>query len=204
MKILFIVFIFTISSSSFGQTCIHYDISNNYNFKTNLKRIKVGDNEDSSIVKITIFKKGNNKPIQTIKITSDYLFGNAYSDCNAKRSYVTLKNANSVVQDNEFGDIIVADFNFDTLEDLALKNNSGGNGGPTYNFYIQNDTGKFVFNRYLSNTMEFFPQYINKKKKTLTTLVHANAYEQCTSTYSQDTLIHKWKKISKIFLGYKD
>jgi hypothetical protein len=204
MKILLTLFIFALISSCFGQTNVHYDLSKKFNFKTNIKRYKIAGNEDSCIVKITVLKKKNGLSIQTIKITSDFLFGNTYSDCNAKRSYSTLKNAKAVAQDNDFGDIIIADFNFDTLEDIALKNNSGGNGGPTYNFYIQNNTGKFVLNKYLSNKMEFFPLFINNKKKTLTTLVHANAYEQCKSTYTQDTLTNKWKKISKTFVGYKD
>jgi hypothetical protein len=203
-KLILLLSIFIYSLNCFGQTCVHFDISNNYNFKTNIKRYKIADDQDSCIVTITILKKENSTPIQTIKITSDYLFGNTYSDCKAKRSYITLKNAKTVAEDNDFGDIIVADFNFDTLEDIALKNNSGGNGGPMYNFYIQNETGKFVLNKYLSNTMEFFPLFINKKKKTLTTLVHSNAYEQCKSTYAQDTLTNKWKKIGKTFVPYNE
>jgi len=78
---------------------VHYDISKNYNFKTNIKCYKIADNQDSCIVKVTVLKKENSTPIQTIKITSDYLFGNTYSDCNAKRSYTTLKNAKAVAED---------------------------------------------------------------------------------------------------------
>ena len=167
MKILFILFLFSYTCKCFGQTCIHDDISNHYNFKTNISRYKLAGTQDSCIIKITIIKKEDGKPIQTIKITSNYLFDSTYFDCNAKRSYMTLKNVKAVAQDNDFGDIIIADFNFDTLEDIALKNSSGGNGGPTYNYYLQNGVGKFVLDNYLSNTMEFFPLFINKKKENI-------------------------------------
>ncbi|MDP3929831.1 MAG: hypothetical protein Q8R57_12480 [Bacteroidota bacterium] len=202
MKLIFILNIFIFSFKCFGQTCLHKDISKQFNFETNLTRIKTKNLFDSCIVKITIIQKETNKPVQTIKIISDYFFEGVYTDCNSKRSYVTLKNLNIEPCDNDFGDIIVADFNFDNREDVALKKDSGGNGGPDYNYYLQDSTGKFIINKYLTNNMGYFPIYINGRSKTLTTLVHANAKEQCKSTYKLDTLTNKWKKISKTFVDY--
>ena len=201
-KLILTFYLFIYSLNWFGQTCLHTDISKQFNFKTSLTRFKTKNLFDSCVVKITVIQKGTSKPIQTIKIISDYFFEGVYTDCNAKRSYITSKNVNVETSDNDFGDIIVADFNFDDREDIALKKDSGGNGGPDYNYYLQDSTGKFILDKYLTNNMGYFPIYINKKKKTLTTLVHANVKEQCKSTYKLDTLTNKWKKISKTFVDY--
>ena len=42
-------------------------------------------------------------------------------------------------------------------EDFAIKKDSGGNGGPLYEFYLQNVRQKFVKDDFLTNTLEFFP-----------------------------------------------
>ncbi len=202
IRLILLLKIFIYTFNGYGQTCVHKDISKQFNFKTNLTRIKTKNLFDSCIVKITIIKKETNKPVQTIKIISDYFFEGVYTDCNAYRSYITLKNLNIEPMDNDFGDIIIADFNFDNKEDVALKKDSGGNGGPDYNYYLQDSTGKFKLNKYLTNNMGYFPIYINRKSKTLTTLVHANVKEQCKSTYKLDSSTNKWKKISKTFVAY--
>ena len=123
-------------------------------------------------------------------------------DCNLCRSYQTGKNETVEEQDNDYGDIIVADFNFDKKEDLALKSDSGGNGGPAYKFYLQDSNGKFYLDNFLTDTMTYFPTHINKNNKTLTTLVHANAMELCKSIYKQDKATDKWKRAGRSWVKY--
>ena len=185
-----------------GQTLIHTDLSRIYNYKTSLSRLKTKSSEYSCIIKIQIINKSDKKIVQTISIYSDYMFSDAYNDKDAKRSFITGKNKNKPDTDNDYGDIIIADFNFDSKEDVALKKDWGGNGGSTYNYYTQDANGKFVLDKFLTNRMEFFPTYINRKKKTLTTLVHANAYEMCKTTYKIDSLTQAWKKTGRTFVKY--
>jgi hypothetical protein len=44
--------------------------------------------------------------------------------------------------------------------------------------------------------MEFFPDKINPGNKTLTTLVHANAYQLGEKVFKYDTTTGLWKRIS--------
>ena len=103
--------------------------------------------------------------------------------------------------DNDYGSLIVADFNFDGREDVAIKNDSGGNGGPLYNYYLQNAKGIFVIDDFLTNTVQFFPSEINSLKKYLVTTVHATATQLSETTYRLDTATGQWKKINQRFIN---
>ena len=157
-------------------------MSNKFDIKTTIQRFKKNDFPDSCIITAFITSKSNLE-IQKIIITSDYLLGDSsFILCNNVRSYITNKNVNVEVVDNDYGDLIVADFNFDGCDDFAIKREEGGNGGPLYNFYIQDENG-FHLDDFLSNSVIFFPTYFDKNKKTLTTLVHANAYQLRETIY---------------------
>jgi hypothetical protein len=131
------------------------------------------------------------KQVQKILANGTYLFSNVLKNCDFVRSYATGFNKGNEVVDNDFGDLIIADLNFDGKDDFALKKDSGGNGGPVYNFYVQNN-GKFILDKFLTEQMEFFPTRINKNNKTLTTFVHANAYQLGEHTYR--FAANKWKE----------
>ncbi|MGC4041264.1 MAG: hypothetical protein QM710_10880 [Flavobacterium sp.] len=96
------------------------------------------------------------------------------------------------------------DLNFDGLEDFALKSDSGGNGGPTYFFYIQNNEGKFVKDNYLTETMEFFPLEVNKRKMRLTIYVHASAYNLRKTIFAYQPKNKSWKIIRSSLVDYDD
>jgi len=188
----------------YGQTCLQTGLSPSYDFITSIKRIKMGQFPDSCIVSVTIENKTTKNQINTFLISTDYLLDDSsFVCCDNVRSYTTGKNKNMQVADNDYGDIIVADFNFDNKEDFALKREQGGNGGPLYNYYIQTPNATFALDSFLSGTMTFFPKYFNKKKKTLTTLVHANAYQLCKTIYKFDMLTNKWNEIGHSLIGGK-
>ena len=157
--------------------------------------------KDSCQVLVSVFQKTSARKIQTVQFTADYIFENDFTDCSAVRSYTTHVNDKLPDTDNDFGNLIVADFNFDGFEDIAVKRNSGGNGGPMYAFYLQKD-GTFYNNQFLTETIAFFPTQINKSQHTLTTLVHANAYQQCKKVFQYDPKKEHWKLIRKVFVNY--
>jgi len=99
--------------------------------------------------------------------------------------------------------LIIVDFNFDGKDDIAIINDSGGNGGPLYNFYIQNQKGLFSLNKFLTEQMSFFPAYINKKEKTLTTFVHAGVNRIAKTIYKFNVADQTWKQIKLIYLRPK-
>ncbi len=116
-----------------------------------------------------------------------------FIDCKTVRSYSTGINKTSKAIDNDFGDLIIADFNFDNREDFAVKNDSGGNGGPTYNFYIQDKNKNFTIDKFLTTQMEFFPSKFITKSKRLVTYVHANAYQLSENIFEYNEKLKKWK-----------
>lgn len=199
MKMYKLSFFFFLSSFFFnGQTCLHKKLSKNFNFEINLKRINESDCEISLIV----IDKETEKNIQIIKLNSDFIFEKDFKDCSTVRSYSTGINKRLVAEDNDYGDFIVADFNFDGKEDFAIKKDSGGNGGPFYFYYLQNNNSKFLMDKFLSESVEFFPIIINSRKKTLTTLVHANAYQQGKTIFKYNPKNRKWKILSKTLVEY--
>ena len=103
------------------------------------------------------------------------MFSSDFDICKDVRSYVTGFHAKTQAADNNFGNLIVTDLNFDGREDFAVKRGSGGNGGPFYDYYIQSRNGKFIRQNFLSDEMVFFPSKINKSRQMLTTYVHAGA-----------------------------
>lgn len=190
IKIAIILLCFT---KAFGQDCSYIDLSHKLNFETHLQTFSHGQDYDSSTVTLSIFSKATKKKLQEIKITTQDYFSKVFTDCSAKLSYSTGKNLNKEISDNDYGDIIVADLNFDSLEDIAIKKESGGNAGPIYYFYVQDENGVFKINKFLTDSMGSFPKYINKRRKTLTTLLHASAFEQCKTIYKFMASNRTWK-----------
>jgi hypothetical protein len=56
-----------------------------------------------------------------INFGSIWMSDASYSDCNNVRSYITGVNKYDIAEDNDYGDIIVADFNFDKKMMLPLN-----------------------------------------------------------------------------------
>ncbi|RZJ60035.1 MAG: hypothetical protein EOO58_03400, partial [Hymenobacter sp.] len=145
------VFCFALTAlPALGQACTHSDLSKSLVFKTQPKRLKRTDGFDSCRVRITVVDKLSNHSVFTTILASGFLFTSAYATCEAARSYTTGAGQGTDVKDYDYGDLIVADFNFDGREDFAAKNDSGGNRGPTYKYYIQNSAGSFGLDKFLT------------------------------------------------------
>lgn len=187
---------FIVNSFIYSQNCCYENLSINFTFEVKVNRMK-----DSCQLSVLIFEKESLKRIQTISMTSDYIFENDFTDCESVRSYVTSVNDTVQDTDNDFGNLIVADFDFNGNEDIVIKKNSGGNGGPMYAFYLQKN-GRFIKDDFLTSKIEFFPSIINKSRKTLTTLVHANAVQQCKKVYQYYPEKEIWKLVKKELVEY--
>lgn len=184
-------------STSSGQTCTHKNLSRIFDYTTSIKRYpRADDVMDSCDIKVLIRKKEDGRLVQTVPIKSNYMFSSDFDSCKDVRSYVTGYNAKQQAVDNDFGNLIVGDFNFDGREDFAVKRDSGGNGGPFYDFFLQDRIGKFVKSLYLSKEVEFFPSKINKRKLSLTTYVHAGVCGLGEHIYQYNVKTQKWKQLS--------
>ena len=72
------------------------------------------------------------------------------------------------------------------------------NGGPFYSYYIQQDDNTFKEDKFLSDSMTFFPNKFNLKNKTLTTYVHGGACLMVEHIYKLDKTTNTWTEISHI------
>ncbi|GGF07154.1 XAC2610-related protein [Hymenobacter cavernae] len=146
-----------------------------------------------------IIDQETNKEIQSIHIDAEYLFDDVFSNCEAARSYTTGYNAEDDAMDNDYGDVVVADFNFDGREDLAVKYSSGGNGGPQYNYYIQTEQSIFKLDNFLTEQMIYFPTEIDAKRQRLINYVHANALGENMNVYAYNSSRRTWKFVKRRF-----
>jgi hypothetical protein len=191
-KTLFILLI-SLSSVQFGSArqCRLEDLSRKFTFLAAADRSNVGP--ATVPVSIEVIRKADRKRVQMLSLRSGV--ADIFSECEAVRSYATGKHANEDVADNYWGDLIVADVNFDGREDLAVAEDSR-NTGTTYGFYIQSSAGTFIRDRYLSDG--FFPYKIDRKNKTLTTSTAASTGGYTETVLKYDPRTKKWRVVRSV------
>lgn len=202
MKKFLLILMIILPAAQFGraQRCEQTDLSKRYVYQISVDKSKDADGDlRVSKINLRIVSKSNKTLIQKITVKSDLLFETAYSDCSAARSFVTGKNKNAEASDNDYGDFVVADFNFDGKEDFAVKRDSGGNGGAFYDYYTQNNPGKFEKDAFLTDEMIYFPGTFNTRKKRLITYVHANAQGFNENVFQYNAVKKKWKYVSQTY-----
>jgi len=179
---------------------IHTELSRIFDFQSTIKRVTM-NGSDSCMVKIIVNKKSSHKTVFIATINSESsFFDSTYLNKNV-HSYITGVNRNENVGDNDYGDIIVADFNFDNREDFAAKREEGSACGPMYNFYIQTPDCSFKLDKFLSDSLIWFPAKFNVREKTLTTLIIAGNNGVLRTTYKYESKKNKWIKISQKYIG---
>jgi hypothetical protein len=174
------------------------DLSNVYNYKIIDKyhSAKKQNYYDSVLRVIKIFNKNDSlvqKIYPNLQMTPWYFHEHDWP-FRLSRSYITGKNANYNDMDNYCGEIVVADLNFDGLEDFATPINSGVDNGPHYAFYIQNRNNKFEYNKYLTKNLTWFPEKINDSIMSFTSSVPCGVYGTWYRTFKFDTILKTWKK----------
>jgi hypothetical protein len=175
--------------------CEQDKLSNQFDISIDFKRyvdtIEIAQN---CYIKVEIRDKSTEAILDSFTVESNFIFSFMFLSCDSMTSYTTKFNADREIYDNYFGDVVVADFNFDGYDDIAIVNDSGGNGGPSYSFYLQNKSRKFTKDNFLTDTVSYFPSIINKKDFTLTTYGHAGVCGTCERIYK--LYKNTWKKKS--------
>lgn len=185
-----------IALNAIGQTCTYDNLSKKFNFEV----VPIPKKEDLIHLVVHVTEKENSKRTQTLTIECEGFYLDSFDNCKNVRSYSTKLNSQLPSGDeNDSGNFIVADFNFDGLEDFAIKCDPGGNGGPLYTYFLQAEDKKFYRSKYLTDTVQFFPIEINSANKTLTTFLHANAYQKNRRIFKYNMKAKKWKLIHNGF-----
>src|SRR5690349_19010486 len=180
---------------SAAQECRLTDLSRKYIYLVTAEKSK---NENgathTSKLSIEIIRKADKKSLQKILIKPEPML-DSFSDCTAVSSYVTGKHPKDEGADNDWGDLIVVDLNFDGREDLAVKEDSF-NTGAIYEFFTQNNSGRFVKDPSLSGSS--FPYKIDAKNKMLFTATAATTAGYMETVYKYSPKTKKWRVLRSV------
>ncbi len=188
----------SISTNTNEHHFICDSLSQSFDFEVQIKQPLTDDPDDQSKeITLKILDKTSHKILDSIQLHAQYLFSEVLTDCSNTRSYSTGKNAKKEIEDNDYGDLVIGDLNFDQKEDIALIKDSGGNGGPIYAFYLQGVNHHFVYDNFLTDSVGTYPT-LDIKTKTLTTDIHASAMSFMENIFQYDNQSKAWKRLSSI------
>ena len=183
----------------YTNSCYFTDLSKSYNInvKNSIRAKDTNDILPKYKIRVSIEDKNSGKEIQVFQIYPQIMYEDFIKDCRTSTSYITGVNARAEHGDGYFGELVVADLNADSLEDLAVINDAGGNSGPTYNFYLQTAQHTFELDKFLTDSMQFFPTEIKPDARMLVTYGHSSAYASCQHKYIYDSRHKTWKEVSR-------
>ena len=165
MKTISAIFAFVIllSVNSFAQkTFLLKKASKTFDVKIDVAKCE--DDICEGAATVSLLKKGQTTAFQTIKMPNMYL--------ELGKDQKPTANLIELYGENNSG-VVFDDFNFDGIDDIALRNgNNGAYGGPSYDVYlVVVPSGKFVKNAALtelaSSSLGLFT--VDKKAKTIET-----------------------------------
>jgi hypothetical protein len=162
------------SDSIFIHECVYNDLSYTFNFHLKLERIYITkENYDSTIIKVFITEKNTNRIVDSVGITSTFVYIDSIQNCNNVRSYITGKNETNGIWDMDYGILVIADVNFDLKDDIAIVSGIGASTGVMYTFFEQNNNKTFKRDSFLSDSVRFFPQNIDTINRKLSLSIPA-------------------------------
>lgn len=162
----------------------------NFDFKVS---VAAKDDENRPVqLKINIFK--NNKGFQEIIYTPG-TWPAVEDSLSLNRINYFLSGEKIKEGIENYHDFIIADFNFDQLEDFAILYDSGGNGGPVYSYYFQDkNDGTFKMDKEFPLNEGAFPKIIDSNNKTLTTIAPLGCCKINTTIFQLKE--NKWNILS--------
>jgi hypothetical protein len=187
-----------------SRKCEQTRLSNQFDIEINLRRYSdTTEHHDSCFLKVLIKEKQTKAIVDSMFITSLFYFDDTFANCDSVMSFTTKYNSTRQAVDNYFGDIVVADLNFDNKDDIAIINDYGGNGGTFYSYFMQGKDKKFTLDSFLTDSVTYFPSVIDKTKQRITTYVHAGACCVGEQIYKYDKSKKEWRLIKHRILGKK-
>jgi hypothetical protein len=158
--------------------CKQDELSHQFDLVHHFKKYRSKSNKsNSSISLIYLANKNNGEYLDSISCS---LIPRENISCNNNVSFSTNYNTSIECEDGHCGDIIIADLNFDGLDDIAIADHYIAS-SILYSFYLQSKGRKFVKSDYLSDTIGYFPSDISKRDCTLTT-VKLDSYSSFKTT----------------------
>ena len=197
----------TLTAKAAGDVCHFYRISADFDFVISLNRDTGTIERIVKQVELSIYQKGTDNVLQRISFTP--ACGLGYVFRHVSRSYTTGYNSNAIAIDGDYGDIVVADLNFDGRADIAVKDEFTNGFGQLYRFYLQDKEGRFKEQKDLLMTGEtdfvpVFPSKIDSAKRTLTFWRPMNAYEARITVYKCNSTTNRFVQIGNTIETYSN
>lgn len=176
----------------FTQSKVENQISKNEDIKFTISLVDKDSDSRPSKLKINILK--NNKNFQQI-IYSPSTWPTIKDSLNVNQINYFVPGKKIIEGIENYHDFIIADFNFDNLEDFAILYDFGGSGGPVYSYYFQDkNDGSFKTEKTFLLNEGPFPKIIDKKSKTLTISTTKGCCKTSTTIFQLKN--NKWDVIS--------
>ncbi len=157
----------TIDSSEKNSNQAINSLFKKFEFKYTVTEIET-DEDIKTLIKMSLTNKESKKNQDINFIPESLIIKFDANQSNSISYFDTRKIIIKSAQQIEGGhSLIVLDYNFDGLEDFAIINYEGSNGGPQYAYYKQKPNGRFELDESFTNEIRFFPLEINNKEKTL-------------------------------------
>lgn len=186
---------------------VYTQLSNEFDFKAFFEWHEP-NSEYFCVLTLYVIDKSSKRTVDTIVFNTDYSFYGVLEEqdatpyrINAVSSFSTKVNIEDISYEHP-ADIVIADFNFDEKDDIAIANEITFSAGERYVYYIQQANQQFVIDNFLTKKMEFFPAEINSKNRTLITRVHAGACCSNVYEYELNKRGTKWHKKSVETIDY--
>ncbi len=199
----FIIFSLGTNSENFAQEsnykfkeqykCEQNALSKQFNLAIETNRFHDSKYDvDSTEIILYIKDKKTSNILSKINYSSTFLLHiDEFLNCDSMVSFTTKFNSKKEINDNYVGDLVVDDLNFDGLDDIIVVKEGGGSSGPIYNFYIQTKGKKFVLDKYLTETVIYFP-FTDKKTKTITSFSLGGVCYISERTFKYNMNTKKW------------
>lgn len=193
------VLLWSVSSIAHANTCNFTNLSIQYNYQLARDESNKINETPVSTIYLTITDKLNQKAKQVLSFMQSNDVLPSYT-CSA-RSYLTDFNIQQPVIDGYYGDVVIADLNFDGRDDVAIASEFTNGYGQLYKFYFQDEHGQFTENtNFITPQVESFaypfPAKINPKNKTLTFVSRNGALHVFSATYQLNEKTGKWKRMN--------
>ncbi|GEM_PF-6648523 len=177
------------------STCSFKDLSANFDFTVTVNWAENDfDMPFAGSMEVEITDKNSRIKAQVVTVQSEFMavIFDSFS-CANKRSFYTGVNADEEIIDNNWGNFIVRDFNFDNREDFAIKV-ADNNVGSLYAYYVQTDDS-FRREDYLSDKVGLMMDSFDSNTLQAYRSAPAGCCKMIHYTYQYSPANHDWALI---------
>ncbi|WP_276485516.1 XAC2610-related protein [Paraflavitalea pollutisoli] len=182
--------------------CDQTRLSEQFDVAVNFVRLTDSiEQEDSCLVQLLIRDKTSHAVLDSLTLSSIFYNDDVFAGCDNARSYTTRHQADREIYNGYQGDIIVADLNFDHLDDIAVISDVGFTSNALYHYFVQTTGRKFVADTYLTDSVAYFPEKIDPLRQQLVTRVPAGVCCLGIHTYQLGNANRQWQQIAYETIG---